>query len=131
MDRITPVKVVRRAEQDLDQPDPTQHVLGRFESVRFECWVSQLGYFWVRLVVTCVLLIKFDHLGKKSNFYFNSYCSKKKFFSFLFFFPLLFFEFKGRLISYKLQNHHSKIANSVQTYKNNIIHLSLAGNTTI
>ena len=68
MDSITPVKVACRAEQD-----------------PINLFWAGLSLFWVGLVATRVLLIKFDHLSRKSNFYFNSYSSKKRFLFFSFF----------------------------------------------
>ena len=51
MDSITPVKVACRAEQD-----------------PINLFWAGLSLFWVGLVATCVLLVKFDHLSRKSNF---------------------------------------------------------------
>lgn len=117
MDRITPVKVACRAEQD-----PTNLFWAGLSlfglSVRSHSRVI-FGSGWLQLVCYSLSLIT---LAESQTFILTLIAVKRDFFSFLFFFPLLFFELRGRLISYKLQNHHSKTANSVQTYKNNIIH---------
>ena len=117
MDRITPVKVACRAEQDpINLFWAGLSLFGL--SVRSHSRVI-FGSGWLQLACYSLSLIT---LAESQTFILTLIAVKRDFFSFLFFFPLLFFELRGRLISYKLQNHHSKTANSVQTFKNNIIH---------
>ena len=119
MDRITPVKVACRAEQD-----PTNLFWAGLSLFRLSVRShSRVIFGSGRLQLACYSLSLIT-LAESLTFILALIAVKRDFFSFLFFsfFPLLFFELRGRLISYKLQNHHSKTANSVQTYKSNIIH---------